>query len=131
MQALKQQPQQNARPHHSSPAESIPGFTLVELLVVIGIIAILIGILLPALNRAREHANQIKCMANLRQIGTGLFMYVGDNKGSLPYGFVANGEAIPAVGPFAGESSDWTSLLLNELARKEIGGKVVVWDVDA
>lgn len=65
-------------------ADRESGFTLVELLVVIGIIALLIGILLPALNRARQSAQQTQCMSNLRQFGAGLQMYCDANKGSLP-----------------------------------------------
>ena len=69
-----------------TPARRRRGFTLVELLVVVGILAVLIGILLPVMGRAREKARQTKCLANLRSLGQAMFLYANDFRDRLPNG---------------------------------------------
>ena len=90
------------------------GFTLVELLVVIGIIALLISILLPALGKARQQANTVWCLSNERQFGTALEMYAQFNHGSLPFYYWAP----PAS---ATGATDWSTLILPYL-KTNTGG---------
>ena len=82
-------------------------FTLVELLVVIGIIALLIGILLPTLSRARAQANSLWCLSNLRQMGMGMVMYAQAHKERLPL-YYWNGDGDPS----GTGATDWAWLIL-------------------
>src|SRR6476646_5217870 len=87
--------------------ENRAGFTLVELLVVIGIIAVLVGLLLPALNKARNSAMIVKCAANERVIGQAFFQYATQFKGALPTFYTNN----PDVTQNIVTNSSWDYLL--------------------
>jgi prepilin-type N-terminal cleavage/methylation domain-containing protein/prepilin-type processing-associated H-X9-DG protein len=86
-------------------------FTLVELLVVIGIIAVMISILLPALNKARRAAAVVQCSSNMRQVAAGLLTYINNNKGAFPP------TAFPAGNVIPGYPSGWW--WPNELVRQK------------
>lgn len=122
-----------------SVGRAAAAFTLVELLVVIGIIGLLISVLLPALNKARQQANFIDCQSGLRQIGQALDIYVTENNGMLPFGDIRNdkGGTTPWESGVLPNSSDeefswyWTFALSSEVQANLIGAGGLVTNLSA
>jgi prepilin-type N-terminal cleavage/methylation domain-containing protein len=105
------------------------GFTLVELLVVIGIIAVLISILLPALNRARQSAISIQCMGNLKQIGQAALMYAQEFKGWYPPGHSADFTTSASHEKFLDYGANQPNrFIVSEMMAKYAGYKVPRYD---
>jgi prepilin-type processing-associated H-X9-DG protein/prepilin-type N-terminal cleavage/methylation domain-containing protein len=118
-----------------SPSRA-PAFTLVELLVVIGIIALLVAILLPVLGTARRQANTTKCMANLRSIGQALVLYANDHKGFGPICVHRNDAVMFPLSASGEQEMRWPDRLAPYVAKaknityqnlEEIRENSVVW----
>src|SRR5262249_34935961 len=102
------------------------GFTLIELLVVVAIIAVLIGLLLPALQKVREATQRTRCENNLKQIGLGLHHY-HDNLGSFPSGYLDAPDASPGGRPPSTaiiQGWGWAVLLLPYLEQEPLARQI-------
>ena len=105
-----------------SPAARRPGFTLIELLVVIAIIAVLIALLLPAVQASREQARRAACTNNLKQIGLALANYAGRH-GAFPPGYqsIYATNLQQEIGPGWG----WASMLLLDLEQQPLSNSII------
>jgi len=119
-----------------SPRKPRPGFTLIELLVVIAIIAILIGLLLPAVQKVREAAARSQCQNNLKQLGIAIHSYNDANRGAVPFNYQRIGvNAWEAVGinyfilPFIEQDNLKRQFFIpaNSPPGQNVGGDATMW----
>lgn len=95
-------------------------FTLVDLLVIIGIMGILTALLVPTLGRAKQNSIEVTCLNNLRQLGIGMHMYIQHNNDKVPYA------AIRMIAPTAAREMTWDSLLNHYVGGKQTEDQL--WD---
>ena len=115
-------PHTSIAPQRGYASSRTTAFTLVELLVVIGIIAVMIAILLPSLIKAREDARRVVCLSHVRQLTQAALLYAGDNGGTLPEAASANNPFESALCPRARGRAPWTLFGVEKYVLPSIGG---------